>query len=449
LALQAAQIATPTTATKPLSANAPMQSGAGAVFAALLAKLNPTPAAKDAPALPLAKDATKDTKIAAPKSEDDAAPNSDAAAALASLQAITPLQTQSARAAGDDDESVAQTGAVAPAKSGMPFADLKTIDPKDLKAAIPQPNTAPVKPGQPTLPVMPGHDADEGEETAATDPKGIDAKAGPDLPAAAKVAANAAQHLLRPATPAQTTEAQVVKPDIKQDNTDTGSGSGNTSGDQPKDDRSAQTATPHFQADAQQPAPHAQAVAHTQAAPQAAVQTTDAKPIANGIGAVAGATPTQTTQPAQPASLQISQAAPHASAQPDIAALAVNIAAKSQPGARHFDIRLDPPELGRIEVHLSVDDAGKAQAHLSADKPQTLDLLQRDSSSLTRALKESGVDLGNTGLSFSLRGQDREGGNAQKSFSRGRALSVSAVTEASASPSTISNLSSDRLDIRV
>ena len=33
-------------------------------------------------------------------------------------------------------------------------------------------------------------------------------------------------------------------------------------------------------------------------------------------------------------------------------------------------IRLDPPELGRIEVSLNVDAKGNAQAALTADKPQ-------------------------------------------------------------------------------
>ena len=62
-----------------------------------------------------------------------------------------------------------------------------------------------------------------------------------------------------------------------------------------------------------------------------------------------------------------------AQAAPNLPALAVEIAAKSQSGAKQFDIRLDPPELGRVEVRLSIDATGKASAHLSADQPQTLD----------------------------------------------------------------------------
>ena len=476
MALQAAQNSTLANALTPAQGKtaAPTQSGAGAIFAALLEKLNPanTLSSRPSDALasrepgPIAQQAqSAPDRRAARAVRDDSGDNSSATA-LASLQSLAPMPVQTpvipagdspTPQPSDDDDTMVSDISNAPApstpqKSGNPFADLKNIDIKDLKGAIPQ-AAAPVKPGQPALPVMPGHDVDEDEEIAAIDAKGLDAKAAPDLPAAAKVAANAAQHLLRPATPAQATEAQIVKPEIKQDATNTDSGNGSTSGDQPKDDKSQQAAAPaaHVQADAQAvTAPqHAQAPVHTQPAAHADQQAADVKPITNVTAAAAAAAPTQTTQASQPAAtIQVSQAA-HVAAQPDIPSLAVNIAAKSKAGTNHFDIRLDPPELGRIEVHLSVDDAGKAQAHLSADKPQTLDLLQRDSSQLTRALKDSGVDLGNTGLSFSLRGQDRDGGNAQKSFSRGRALSVSAVTEASASSSAINSLSSDRLDIRV
>ena len=55
--------------------------------------------------------------------------------------------------------------------------------------------------------------------------------------------------------------------------------------------------------------------------------------------------------------MQVSAAEPA----PNLPALAVEIAAKSQSGAKQFDIRLDPPELGRVEVRLSIDATGKAR----------------------------------------------------------------------------------------
>ena len=119
------------------------------------------------------------------------------------------------------------------------------------------------------------------------------------------------------------------------------------------------------------------------------------------------------------------QAAP-----PDLNALAINIAAKSQAGAKQFDISLEPAELGRVEVRLTVDNAGNAQAHLVAERPETLQMLQRDSGTLSHALKESGVQLGDNGLQFSLKGQERQGDGAQQGASRAKPLALSAVTSA-------------------
>lgn len=114
-------------------------------------------------------------------------------------------------------------------------------------------------------------------------------------------------------------------------------------------------------------------------------------------------------------------------AQPDLNALAINIAAKSQGGAKQFDIRLEPAELGRVEVRLTVDNAGNAQAHLVAERPETLQMLQRDSATLSHALKDTGVQLGDNGLQFSLKGQERQGDGGQQGTSRAKPLSVSAV----------------------
>src|SRR6202000_640379 len=80
----------------------------------------------------------------------------------------------------------------------------------------------------------------------------------------------------------------------------------------------------------------------------------------------------------------------HDTATPNVNALAVEIAARSQSGAKQFDIRLDPPELGRVDVRLSIDATGKAQAHLSADQPDTLNMLQKDAPVLARALRDAG-----------------------------------------------------------
>jgi hypothetical protein len=90
--------------------------------------------------------------------------------------------------------------------------------------------------------------------------------------------------------------------------------------------------------------------------------------------------------------------------------LAVTIAARARAGERHYEIRLDPPELGRIEVALSVDKTNTTTTVLTVERMDTLDLLQRDSRALERALTTAGFKTEQGSLQFNLRDQ---GGNAQ------------------------------------
>ncbi len=87
--------------------------------------------------------------------------------------------------------------------------------------------------------------------------------------------------------------------------------------------------------------------------------------------------------------------------------LALHIAARWAKGESRFTIRLDPPELGRIDVNLNVNSHGHAQAVLAVEKPQTLELLLRDAPTLERALKDAGLELGGN-LSFSLKEEGRQ-----------------------------------------
>jgi flagellar hook-length control protein FliK len=142
------------------------------------------------------------------------------------------------------------------------------------------------------------------------------------------------------------------------------------------------------------------------------------------------AVPVQGLDNAQAAGNGVPTASLHltAAATPDIDGLAVQIAARSQSGAKQFDIRLDPPELGRVEVRLSIDASGKASAHMTADQPNTLTLLQKDSGSLTQALRDAGLDVARDGLNFSLRGQDSQNGsrNGGQNDNAGRRTTLSA-----------------------
>ncbi len=83
-------------------------------------------------------------------------------------------------------------------------------------------------------------------------------------------------------------------------------------------------------------------------------------------------------------------------------ALAVHIARKFEGGSSQFEIRLHPAELGQLDISLSVADDGRVQAVLRAERPETLDMLQRDARALEQQLRQAGLDVGSNALSFSL-----------------------------------------------
>ena len=98
-----------------------------------------------------------------------------------------------------------------------------------------------------------------------------------------------------------------------------------------------------------------------------------------------------------------------------IAGLAVEIVARAQSGSTKFEIRLDPPELGRIDVRLDIDRSGHVTSRLVVDRPETLDLLQRAAPDLEQALQQAGLKTADSGLQFSLRDQNSGGQNQNSS----------------------------------
>ncbi len=93
--------------------------------------------------------------------------------------------------------------------------------------------------------------------------------------------------------------------------------------------------------------------------------------------------------------------------------IAFNIAKNFDAGNTRFQIRIDPPELGRVDVRLDMSVEGRAQAHLTVERSETLELMMRDARSLERALADAGLSLNKDSLTFSLKDQggfDGEGG---------------------------------------
>lgn len=92
---------------------------------------------------------------------------------------------------------------------------------------------------------------------------------------------------------------------------------------------------------------------------------------------------------------------PPRSEQPAASEFARLLARKLENGATAFDLRLDPPELGRVAARLTVGDDGKAQLSLSFDSQTAHDLFRRDQGALRDMLLASGFDLGAGDLSYS------------------------------------------------
>jgi flagellar hook-length control protein FliK len=183
------------------------------------------------------------------------------------------------------------------------------------------------------------------------------------------------------------------------------------------------------------------AAARMDAKADAAADTSSQQP-ADGVDAI--------TQPATQASagkidgapqLRGPAAAYQANPQINMPHLAFEMVRQVHNGKSRFQIRLDPPELGRIDVHMHVDNSGNVSARMTVDKAETLDLLQRDQSSLEKALAQAGLDGNKPNLEFSLRqnpfarpdgGQQQPGG--QRTFNGGGSETANTADAAEPAP---------------
>ena len=80
-------------------------------------------------------------------------------------------------------------------------------------------------------------------------------------------------------------------------------------------------------------------------------------------------------------------------------------------------VRLEPADLGKVEVRIDVHD-GKAHVVVSADSRDTLDQLQRDARSLERALADIGYEMGESGMEFQMGGEDGQAQSDAETFGK-------------------------------
>ena len=115
-------------------------------------------------------------------------------------------------------------------------------------------------------------------------------------------------------------------------------------------------------------------------------------------------------------------------------------------GEAKLELRLNPPELGRVVIGFESDGAELVRAVVSADSQQTLDLMRRNLDILQRELARSGLDNINVELA------DRDARSQSHNTSE-RTLAFASSEEATSQSTPIIPLASliadGRLDIRV
>ena len=89
--------------------------------------------------------------------------------------------------------------------------------------------------------------------------------------------------------------------------------------------------------------------------------------------------------------------------------VAVHIHRAAVKGEERVRIQLHPAELGQIDVRLKLGADGITRALVQVERPETLDLLQRDARGLERALQDAGLKTDSNSLSFSLRDHGQGG----------------------------------------
>jgi flagellar hook-length control protein FliK len=148
---------------------------------------------------------------------------------------------------------------------------------------------------------------------------------------------------------------------------------------------------------------------HSAAAATAAAPTDASDPGAQPIGTFQSQLPAAAAAAAPAGPLSVTAAS---NAPVPLSGLAVEIAATVRSGKSHFEIRLDPADLGRIDVRIDVDRNGQVTSHLTVEKPETLSMLRQDAPQLQQALDDAGFKTGSGGLQFSLRDQSSSGQNS-------------------------------------
>lgn len=148
-------------------------------------------------------------------------------------------------------------------------------------------------------------------------------------------------------------------------------------------------------------------------------------------------------------------------ANPVVDQVSVRIQKAAAAGQDRIQIKLNPAELGRVDVKLEFQSDGGVRAVVSVERPETFDLLQRDARSLERALQDAGFKSGQTDLSFEMQtggqgqsyaddgsGSGTHGSERENSAGALASQTAEAQAQADAAPQARA-VSDGRVDLRI
>jgi flagellar hook-length control protein FliK len=187
--------------------------------------------------------------------------------------------------------------------------------------------------------------------------------------------------------------------------------------------------------------------------------------LANAVDQLKASTPSSVAAPApsivaadaaqQAKAADPAKAMMQADAPVPLQAVAVEIGMRAMRGSKEFSIRLDPEDLGRVDIRLEISEEGQVQAKLVVDRVETLQLLQRDAKTLERAFEQAGLKTNPDGLQFSLRDPGQQNRNANRDQHADRNPSgdgnsaVSSVDDIVLRPAIFRKPATSGLDIRI
>jgi len=138
--------------------------------------------------------------------------------------------------------------------------------------------------------------------------------------------------------------------------------------------------------------------------------------VGNGAEQSTAATDRQAMTTSSPRGLNLRPAVGQPAYQP-AEQVKVHIQQLMKSDADRIQIKLSPATLGRVEVTLEMTPDKVVQAVVYAEKPETLDMLERDARVLQKAFEEAGMKFDSNSLTF----QHGQPGNSDAEFAEGDA----------------------------